>query len=96
MTNPNPIILQAGTLVYFDSLTAGLVPCKVVTVDGYGENNIRILVSVTAPRGCYPRGYQIDGTPRTMLPRRAVRRVRGSYGTKIIVAPFTIQLTRGS
>jgi len=90
------LTLQAGSLAFYQSVTAGLVPCKVVTVDGYGPDNTRILVSVTAARGCYPKGYQIDGTPLHVFPRAAVHRVRGSYGLRFTVAPFTVQLTRGA
>lgn len=85
------IQLQAGSLVYYDSLTAGLVPCRIQTVDQY-DSELRILLTVTAKRGCYDRGHEIDAAPRWIMPRN-VRRVRGKFG-RVFVPPHKFTVTR--
>jgi hypothetical protein len=88
------LTIQAGSLVYYDSVTSGLVPCRVKTVDHY-EIGLRVLVAVTAPRGCYSRGYEIDASTSFILPR-AIGRARGSFGTRVIVPPHRFVANRGA
>lgn len=89
-------VLKAGSLAYYDSHTSGLVPCKVVSIDRYSDSNTRVLLRVTAERGhgYYVRGKVIDASLSWVMPRN-IRRVRGSYGQRVIVPPFTVEITRG-
>jgi len=92
-TDSNVTTLQAGSLAIWDSLTAGLVPCRIVSIDGYPGHKC-ILLTVTAKRGSYERGRLVDTNASRVLPRN-IRRVRGSYGQRIIIPPHRFLVTRG-
>lgn len=90
---PETIKLQAGSLAYYDSFD-GLVPCRITTVDR-DASGLRVLITFTARRGTRARGHQVDTTTTHVWPRQ-LRRVRGSYGHRVIVPPHEFIVTRGA
>lgn len=76
-------------LAYLDSITAGLVPCKVTRIDGGA-----VTVRVTADRGCYRRGDTVETTRRTAVPRERVRRFRGRYFP--VILPYRWPVSYGT
>lgn len=68
---------------YLDTFS-GLVPCKVLCGDPRGG----VRVKVTATRGAYKRGELVTMAQNWVYPRDCLRRVRGSYGTRISLAPY--------
>jgi hypothetical protein len=69
-----------GALAYWDSYTAGLVPCKVENVgapNDYGQR--AVFVRLTASRGIYKRGELIGDSARGIVPRSAVYVRGGQY-----------------
>lgn len=86
-------VLKAGTLAYIDSIGAGLVPCKVLSVtrDTSGvvpRDKVRFVV--TANRMGYKRGFTDDMlSARIVVPRKAVYRVRGHIAPRI--APYEVE-----
>lgn len=80
--------LRTGDLAFYDSLTASLVPCRVVSITEYSFGK-RILLVTTAARGCYARGVQIDAPETRAVPRDAVYRPRGAVFPRIL--PYTVE-----
>lgn len=80
-----PPVLRSGMLAYLDTLTAGLIPCKVLSVRGKSGNpssaavcNVRF----TASRGTFKRGEVWTGEwSLHVVPRDAVKRRK--YGARI-------------
>ena len=83
-----PRTLRTNDLAYYDSVTAGLVPCRVVSITQY-EHGKRVLLVTTAARGCYRRGEQIDTTVTRAVPRDAVRKPHGAYFP--VILPYTVE-----
>lgn len=71
-TEPRPpfFMLYKGKLAYLDTTQAGLVPCKVISVD----DDERVTVKVTAQRRGYHRGEIIGAliAGQHVVPRTAV------------------------
>ena len=80
--------LKPGCLAYLDSITSGLVPCKVIyieTVDGYRYATI----TITATRRAYDKGQTVDRMLVSLVvPRDAVTRFRAMSGPRIL--PYTV------
>jgi hypothetical protein len=85
------LTLKADELAYLDSLTAGLVPCRVLKIfDGeYGKS---ALVRFTAARGCWSRGQQYEAAVRRVVPRAAVIRRRSMSGPRIL--PYVVEASQ--
>lgn len=49
--------IEAGDLVYFDTMASGRVPCKVMYVRDDGGCQRRATLKVTGARYAYPRGH---------------------------------------
>ena len=79
----------AGELAYLDTF-AGLVPCRVVSVDSpgsgwvaAGEGEGQLTVRLTATRQAYQKGETLsDRTASQVVPRANVRRTR--FGARIV------------
>lgn len=74
-------------LAYIDSITAGLVPCKVVAVQddrerffSSAQHALTIMVRVTAARPGYAVGDIVPCSQRMAVPRTAVYRSRQACG----------------
>lgn len=57
---------RAGDFAYIDGF-AGLVPCKVLTIDGAS-----LVVRITATRGAYKRGEVSTHSAHFVTPRSAI------------------------
>lgn len=65
--------LRQGSLAYVDTLTAGLVPCKIAGYEQaspFCETVVRVVV--TATRGGYKRGEVLKGRLGRVVAREAV------------------------
>lgn len=62
-----------GELAYMETIAAGMVPCRVITLDATGLA-ARVLVKVTAQRGPYRHGETVSMSPAVVVPRGHVRR----------------------
>lgn len=74
MPNYRHTIYGADQLAYVDSF-AGLIPCKVLTIEGNGVNTpgVSITVRLTAARGAYKRGEIITVAEGNVIPRDKIR-----------------------
>jgi len=69
-----------GALAYYDSLTAGLIPCRVEKhVERSDYAGPEVVVKFTASRGPYKRGETVQSLPRYIVPRFAVHTRGGQY-----------------
>lgn len=65
--------LRVGELAFLDSF-AGLVPCRVLAIGDASEALRSVRVKVTATRGAYRRGEEVESNVLNVCPREAVRR----------------------
>lgn len=73
-------------LAFLDTLTAGLVPCRIVAVGDWSDGTSLARVQYTATRRWAKRG-QFDTWPlRDIVPRNAVHRSRQRPGHFVIYA----------
>lgn len=94
--------LKSGTLAYLDTF-AGLVPVRVLSVTeepregpgpyfdltfGGARTTIRAKVKVTANRGAYKVGDEIESSSIDVVPRDAVRRTK--YSSYIL--PYHVEI----
>lgn len=75
---------KAGTLAYYDTLCAGLVPCKVLHVEaesyGFRVATPKVLTcKITEDRGPYRKGEIMELNAEQAPPRDMVRRTRYTY-----------------
>lgn len=69
--NPNNL----GNLAYYETVSSGLVPCKVTAYDGYQT----VYFTVTADRGVFKRGEKLSSWPIHVIPRKMVHVRSGIY-----------------
>lgn len=85
-----PMVLRKGSLAYFDSLTSGLVACKVLSIKPYAHlqgsflATIRITSSKHAP---YKQGEVITTAAHFVVPRGSVSR----RNNKPYIRPYHIE-----
>lgn len=70
---------SAGELAYYDTLVAGMVPCKVLRVENDGR---RVTIQVTATRKAYKVGDRVTDSAYHVVPRTSV--VRRRFTTRIL------------
>lgn len=88
---PMPV-LKAGGLACYETISCGLVPCKVEKVSAHENSGCvfkEATFTVTASRGPYKRGEVLTVLTTSVVPRAAVRRRK--YGTYIL--PYNVELT---
>jgi hypothetical protein len=71
-SNTRPV-LRAGDLAYVDSM-AGMIPCLVISIRGKSgapSAEQRVIVRLTARRGCYARGLKMEEFGNRIVPRAA-------------------------
>lgn len=68
-------------LAYVDSF-AGLVPCRIITVDDWANGSSEARVTFTATRGPYKQGDVQSFVLRRVVPRSSI--LRRKYSTKIL------------
>lgn len=79
--------LKTGDLAYLDTLCAGLVPCKVLSITrrqgdpSYAHSHASVRARVTAARHGYERGEEVTVPFASCVPRAAV--LRRKYSTRI-------------
>ena len=75
-------VLAKGSLAWYDSLTMGLVKCRVVSVgpDKLSMRDIRVAIT-----GGRRRGEELTTNPLHVFPRKAVRIRARTY----VVSPFS-------
>lgn len=92
-TIARPLLLKTGDLAFYDSLTAGLVPCRVLSITGKPHSSIvatsahRVRVKLTATRRPFERGEEIETSSHHVAPRDAVRGLR-SHSPRIM--PYAV------
>ncbi len=82
-------VLAKGSYAWYDSLIAGLVKCRVVSIgpDKPSMRDIRIAITGGHPHVGYSRGQELVTNPLHVFPRKAVK-VRARTYT---VSPFSIK-----
>jgi hypothetical protein len=68
-------ILKVGTLVFYDSLTVGLIPCKVRAIFRSQDGGLTVDAVATAERGWCKRGDTVCSSVsplRQFVPRGAI------------------------
>lgn len=76
--------LRTGAPAYFDSMRCGLVPCRVLSVEGFpGRPSTAqtVRVQFTGTRGAFKRGETWITTGLHAVPRAAI--IRRRYSTSI-------------
>lgn len=83
-------VVKAGTLAYYDALTAGLVPVRVTEVLTPGEGTVIgghgaavVTFTVTAKRGGWYPGDVHTASGASVIPRTHVRGMRRMSGPRI-------------
>lgn len=77
-----------GALAYWDSLTAGPVPCRVESVGDPNDYGIReVIIRLTAAQGVYKRGELVTVLPRHVIPRSALFTRDGFYRIRAYTWP---------
>jgi len=88
-------VIKAGTLVFFDSLSAGLIPAKVRKVWKSDQGHMCIDAVATATRNWCKRGDTLcnatQNAHRSFVPRNAVYRSRQACGQYRIL-PYQWQM----
>lgn len=72
-------------LVYFRSAFVGMILAKIVGIDPLGG---RVIVRLTADRGAYRRGEEIEAYANEVIPRD---RVRHHMGREWAVPPWRVE-----
>jgi hypothetical protein len=79
----NTELSNLGTLAYYDTLFAGLVPCIVTGLRVYNEHgHYEVFFTITADRRGYKRGEKLSARSMYVIPRKMVRVKNGHYGIK--------------
>lgn len=82
--------LKIGSLCFYDSMGAGLIPCKLIKAETDSMGFVRVTLQVTSKRGgVYVRGDKIETSTNWAVPRKSIK-VRN--GIKKIV-PYNIDLS---
>ena len=64
-----PLPHGAGELAYYETVMIGLIPCKVIRVEGDGQH---VTVQITARRGAYRVGDRVTDCGIHVIPRTSV------------------------
>lgn len=84
---PTPNTLRAGSTAFLDTFS-GLVPCRVLTIQGDPRPEAKVLVTRTIK--AYRKGEQVTMDTAHVIPSGALGR-RG-YATTIL--PYNIEVTQ--
>lgn len=74
-----PLPHGAGELAYYETVITGLIPCKVIRVEGDGRY---VTVQVTARRGAYRVGDRVTDRDIHVIPRASV--IQRRFTTRIL------------
>jgi hypothetical protein len=68
-----------NTLAYYDTLTSGLVPCKVIGLDRNCIGIQYLKIKITANRQYYKKGQLVPVLPKDIVPRKFIHIKNGQY-----------------
>lgn len=85
------IVLRSGDLAYWDTFS-GMVPVRIVEYvksQPFFHTPV-VRVQILGTRGPYKKFAIEDADPHQVIPRK-IRHIRGTYGQRYIVPPYTFE-----